>query len=214
MTQPLQKTVRSISSLMTYASLIGIGAPVVFYAVMVLLGIITPHYNAISQFGSELSLYKYGWAMITNFIGFGILELLFALSVFQTFGTDTSGKLGSVMVGVLGAGFLIAGTFVTDPNGTIRTIHGGFHFAAAILIFFISMPAGSVVFAYRFRRQAKIFAIYSLISGVLTPILFIATVTAGSILGLMERIVIAIILGWLSVLAYELHRYRQKLAQP
>jgi Protein of unknown function (DUF998) len=213
MTQPLQKETRFTGSLMTYASLTGLGAPVVFYAVMILLGIITPHYNAISQFGSELSLYKYGWAMITNFIGFGILELIVAVSVFQAFGTDTSGKLGSVMVGVLATSFLIAGIFVTDPNGTIRTIHGGFHFAAAILIFFISMPVGSVAFAYHFRRQNKMFATYSLISGVLTPLLFIATVTAGSILGLMERIVIAVILGWLFVLAYELYRYHQKLAQ-
>jgi hypothetical protein len=207
------KEPRFTVSLRIYASLIGLGAPVVFYAVMILLGIITPHYNAIRQFGSELSLYTYGWAMITNFIGFGILELLVAVSVFQAFGTDTSGKLGSIMVGVLAASFLIAGIFVTDPGGTIRTIHGGFHFAAAILIFFISMPVGSIALAYHFRRQRAIFSIYSLISGVLTPLLFLATVMAGSLLGLMERIVIAVILAWLLVLASELYRSPQQLAQ-
>src|SRR5579885_1169153 len=157
MNQQRQKKITFMIFLRTYASMIGLVAPAVFYAVMVVLGIITPHYNAISQFGSELSLYKYGWVMTTNFIGFGILELLVAMRVYQICSRNKSGEIGSVMVEVLAASFIIAGLFATDPNGTIRSVHGAFHFVAAILIFFISMPVGSLAFAYHFRQQNKIF---------------------------------------------------------
>jgi hypothetical protein len=41
-----------------------------------------------------------------------------------------------------------------------------------------------------------------------TPALLVATFVSGNLLGLAERIVIAFVLTWLTILAGELHRAR------
>jgi hypothetical membrane protein len=178
----------------------GVVVPPLFYAVMIVLGLITPGYNAISRFGSELSLGRLGGFMIANFIVMGLAELAFALGLWRVIGARRSGRLGTVMVGVIGAAFVVAGVFVTDPNGTIATFHGALHFGAAITLFFISFPIAGLAMAVRFRDQ-RVFAAYSALTGIATPLLFVATFLSGDLLGLFERVLIAIDLIWLTVLA-------------
>ena len=46
-------------------------------------------------------------------------------------------RYGAVII----AGFIAAGgAFVTDPAGQVHTIHGALRFAAAIVLFFASIP--------------------------------------------------------------------------
>jgi hypothetical protein len=58
---------------------------------------------------------------------------------------------------------------------------------------------------WRVRRQRR-FAIYCALVAVATPALLVATFVSGNLLGLAERIVIAFVLTWLTVLARGLHR--------
>ena len=187
----------------------GMVAPIVFYAVMIVLGQLTPGYDALSRFGSELSLGRLGPIMIANFILLGICEIAFAVWLRQVIGPQRSGRLGAAMVGVAGVAFVVAGVFVTDPQGTVPpTTHGILHVVAALLLFPLAMPTAGLAMARRFRHHQRGFAFYSAITAVATPVLFIATFLSGDMLGLMERILIGVDLLWLAVLARQASRFR------
>jgi hypothetical membrane protein len=178
-------------------------APPVFFLVMLALGAVTPGYNALAQMGSELSLAPLGWVMIANFIALGLTEFAFGVSLFRAIGPSWSGRLGAAMVTLVGIAFLDAGVFVTDPPGTAVTTHGVLHVLAAVTLFFISIPIGAAAIAWRFRSDRR-YAIYSALSAVASPVLLVATFLSGDLTGLTERVLIAMALAWLSVLALRL----------
>jgi hypothetical membrane protein len=75
----------------------------------------------------------------------------------------------------------------------------------AVVIFFIATPIAGLAAARRLRHRRR-FARYSALTAVLTPALLVVTFVSGSLLGLAERIVIAVVLAWLTTLAVQLHR--------
>jgi len=189
-------------------TLAGTVAPAGFFAVMMILGLVTPGYNWLARYGSELSLGPLGWIMITNFIALGVVELALAAVLGRTAGGRVSGWVATAAVGVIGAAFVVAGICVTDPatlTSGAHTWHGVIHALMAVVIFFIGTPIAGLATALRFRAERR-FALYCLLIALATPALLVATFSSGSLLGLMERIVIAVILAWLTSLAVRLRR--------
>ena len=199
---PNQRTARSPLRALAH---IPMAAPSVFFAIMLGLGAVTPGYDAISRMGSELSLGAFGWIMIANFLCFGMVELAFAVAMWRAIGPAFSGRLAAAMVLLAGIAFLDAGVFITDPAGAPVTAHGVLHVLAAVTLFFFAFPIGGLAMAWRFRRQ-RVFAVYSALTAIATPLLLIATFTSGNEMGLMERVLIGVDLAWLTVLAYRLKR--------
>ena len=186
----------------------GIVVPAGFFAVMMVLGLVTPGYDWVSRYGSELSLGRLGWIMIANFIALGVVELAVAAALGRTIGDRVSGRVAATATGLLGAAFVVAGICVTDPATLVagaRTWHGMVHALMAVVIFFIATPIAALAMARRCRSQRR-FVRYCVLTAVATPALLIATFTSGSLLGLTERIVIAVVLAWLTILALRLHR--------
>ena len=186
---------------------IAVVAPAVFFTIMLVLGAVTPGYDAIRRMGSELSLGRLGWIMIANFIGLGLTEVAWSVELFRAVGPGFSGRLGAAMVALVGAAFLDAGVFVTDPMGAKVTTHGVLHVLAAVVLFFLAFPIGGLALAWRCRRQRG-FAAYSALTAIATPLLLVATFTSGDVQGLMERVLIGVDLAWLTVLAWRTHRGR------
>jgi hypothetical protein len=62
-------------------ALAGMVAPAGFFAVMMVLGLVTPGYDWVSRYGSELSIGPLGWIMIANFIALGVVELTLAAAL-------------------------------------------------------------------------------------------------------------------------------------
>lgn len=119
---------------------------------------------------------------------------------------------------------IVAGLFVTDPSlgyppGThgsgAQTFHGTVHGVAG-LIAFSSLAIASFVMARRLGSDPdwKGWALYSIITGVLVIVFFIASTTVsaldesgvlpGSPTGLLQRIAIIVGWGWISLLAIRL----------
>jgi hypothetical membrane protein len=73
----------------------------------------------------------------------------------------------------------------------------------ATIIFLIATPIAALAIARRLRRRRR-FARYSVLTAVGTPALLVATFSSKSLLGLGERIVIAVVLTWLTSLALQL----------
>lgn len=97
---------------MTAALLVaGVGAAVVFVAVVLLEGARRPGYDPFYHTGSELELGERGWIQRANFLLMGVTAFAFAVGVDQTLDT----AVGAVLLAVFGFGMIVAGVFVPDP---------------------------------------------------------------------------------------------------
>jgi ABC-type glycerol-3-phosphate transport system permease component len=144
--------------------------------------------------------------MIANFIALGVVGLALAAAVGRTIGDRPSGWVATAAIGLLGAAFVVAGVCVTDPSRLVsgaHTWHGVVHALMATIIFLIATPIAALAIARRLRRRRR-FARYSVLTAVGTPALLVATFSSKSLLGLGERIVIAVVLAWLTSLALQL----------
>jgi hypothetical membrane protein len=188
-------------------ALAGTIAPPAFFIVMTVLGQVTPGYDWVSRYGSELSLGRLGGIMIANFIALGVVQLAMAVALGHTIGDRFSGWVATGAIGIMGAAFVVAGVCVTDPARLVQgahTWHGIVHAFMAVVIFFITTPIAGLAMARRARRTR--FARSSAGVAVATPALLIASFMSGNLVGLAERVVIAVLLVWLSMLARQLHR--------
>jgi hypothetical membrane protein len=189
-------------------SLAAMAAPASFFAVMTILGQVTPGYNWLARYGSELSLGPMGWVMIANFIALGVVELALAIALSRTIADRASGWVATAAVGLIGAAFVVLGICVTDPAKLVsgaQTWHGLVHSMMAVVVFFIATPIAGLSTALRFRSHPR-FAVYCVLTAVAIPALLVTTFLSGDLLGLVERITIAVVLAWLTSLAVQLRR--------
>jgi hypothetical protein len=189
-------------------ALAGVLAPIGFFTILMVLGLVTPDYDWIARYGSELSLGRFGWIMIANFIALGVVEIALAAALGRTIGNRFSGWVATGAIGLLGAAFVVAGVCVTDPATLVSgasSWHGIVHAFMAVVIFFIATPIASAAMAWRVRRNRR-FASYCAATAVVTPALLFTSFVSGNLIGLAQRIVIAFVLTWLTLLARELHR--------
>src|SRR6266567_426199 len=188
--------------------------PLLFMIVLLIEGATRPGYSAWHNYGSSLSLGDQGWMQIANFLVCGLLTLGFAVGLRQVFQTGRGSVWGPILLGVFGVSLIVAGLFVTDPSlgyppGTHgsgpQTLHGTIHGLAG-LIAFSSLPIASFVMARRFAGDPnwKGWALYSIVTGVLVIVFFIASTTvsvldeSGVLPGLLPACfnALAIIAGW------------------
>jgi hypothetical membrane protein len=213
-----------LSSVTSYLIACGAIGPLLFIIVFLIEGATRPGYNAWHNYVSSLSLSDQGWMQIANFLICGLLTLCFAVGLRQALGPGKGSVWGPMMLGVFGLALIVAGLFVTDPSlgypvGTHssgpQTLHGIVHGVAG-LIAFSSVAIASFVMARRFAGDPnwKGWALYSLVTGVLVVVFFIAATTAsaldengvlsGSPTGLLQRLAIIAGWGWIALLAMRL----------
>jgi len=119
-------------------------APAGFFAVMMVLGFVTPGYDWVARYRSELSLGSLGWIMIADFVVLGVVELAFAVALGRVIAVRVSGWLATVAVGLIGAAFVTAGVCVTDPAKLVsgaHTGHGTVHALVAAVMFSSEHPS-------------------------------------------------------------------------
>ena len=221
---------------LTTRLLIACGAvgPLLFILVFLVAGAVRPGYSAWHNFVSDLGESSQGWIQIANFLICGLLVFCFALGLRQVFRSGKGAVLGPLLLGIFGLSLLIAGFFVTDPSlgyyppgtsSSTHTLHGTIHGANAPLAFG-SLALTIFVLAWRFAsdRQWRGWALYSLISGILLVIFFIACLVVAvldqrgilpdSPTGLLERIAIIIGWVWIALLALRLLRQMRLSTRP
>ena len=84
------------------------------------------------------------------------------------------------------------------------------HALMAAVISFVATPAAGLALTVRLRRHHRL-AGYCALTAVASPALLVLTFVSGSLLGLAERVVIAVVFAWLIVLAFHLYRGFQSL---
>jgi hypothetical membrane protein len=176
--------------------------PAIWFSVMIVLGLSVPGYDTLTMPASALSLGPTGWVMIVNFVALGALEILFALGMWRAAGGSGPRRLVAALIGVAGLGTLLAGPLVTDPNDALRTLHAQLHLVAVALAF--AAVSAAALLSARGERETRRFASFSLLTGISVLPLFVISEAAGPMLGVIQRIAVAIAFAWLTVLALRL----------
>ena len=199
--------------------LAGVAGPLLFVLVFLVEGALRPGYDPATTFVSQLSLGDRGWIQIASLLVSGALILAFAVGLRRALDSGPGSRWGPVMVAVVGLGLVIAGIFPTDPAqgyppGTppgptsSYSWRGGIHLVGALFVFG-GLPIAAFVFARRFRAIGDgAWAIYSLVTGVAMPAVFVAA-SAGAngsaglagVAGWLQRASIVIGFAWIALLA-------------
>ncbi len=187
-----------------------------FIAVFVIAGAVRPHYDALYNPVSALSLSGGGWVQIANFVVTGLLMLACALGLRRALFPGRGATWGPILIGIYGLGLVGAGVFVTDPgfgyppgapSGVPATAswHGNMHTLVSLVVF-VSVSIACFVFARRFSAQprSRTWAVYSFLTGLVVPACIVASSVAwfsGGPGGLFQRVSISAGWIWVGLLA-------------
>ena len=198
----------------------GVTGPTVFVLVFLVEGWLRPGYNPFDQYVSALSLGERGWVQITNFLFVGVCLLLFAAAISRVFPAGRASRAGPLLLGILGAGYLLSGPFVMDPPGTppdAMSWHGLAHGILGAIVF-VLMPIVPFVYLRRFAGTPgwRWLWLPTLVLGTITAVADIVFSVATKVpdlmavaspwAGLLQRLVIIPFMVWVAVFASGLLR--------
>jgi hypothetical membrane protein len=181
---------------------VGAAGPVAFAAISVLAGLVKPGYDIAEQTVSDLAVGAHGWIQTANFFVLGAAMIALAL----TRGHRSASV--SVLLAAAGAGVVVAGFFPTDLAGAPVTTDGAIH-NMLFLGIFLALIAAFALHGRALRRNGseRGLARYSTLTAAgVFALLVVFVMFAGdigdplhSIAGLLERVLIAAALAWLTV---------------
>jgi len=187
----------------------GAAGPVLFLAVTVVAGLITPGYDVREQSVSELALGPHGWLQTANFVVLGTSMIAAALALGLAPARRASRGAPAVLA-VAGAGMVSVAFFTTDAVGTPRTSHGAAHDTVSLGVF-LGLIVAAALYGRALRRAGTDvrLARYSRLTAIAVFALFaVFAVFAGdpgdplhAVSGLLERVFIAVALAWVSVVS-------------
>lgn len=198
--------------------LVGVVAPIIFSVSFTMQGLLLKDYDPVKMHISALSLGKYGWIQIFNFILFGILLFIFSIDLLKDAKKSNTTLAGPILLLVSSICFFLSGPFVMDPIGTSSsntTIHGTIHGLLGGIAFLL-MPITCFVFYFSLKDDCllKKFKNLTLIFSILISLtlLFFTLVTKIESLnevlydyqGVLQRSVLLPYMLWISLYAFKL----------
>ncbi len=187
---------------------VGVVAPIMFCSVFTIAGLMRPGYDPLRQYVSELALGPNGWLQTANFLVMGLLLIAFAAGLHH--GIPDGPRVSPALLVVAGVGFLLSGVFARDLPGSTPTLSGDVHKYASYIL--LALPLASLSIAPHLKQDPcwRVLAPYSVAAGLLTLLLlpgYFWGIQAASLqpwMGLYQRILIAIPMSWLEVMAVRL----------
>lgn len=119
-----------------WAGVAGVAGPIIWWVVIVVLGLLWPEYNAVTNTISELAAIGAPYAVVQqlNFYVLGVSILVFAGGLLAWSDRGWRLLLGVPLLFVFGTGVIVAGFFQFDPNNLEATT-SEYHDAASLLTF-------------------------------------------------------------------------------
>lgn len=201
------------------AGVTGVTGVVSFAVAFGAMHFIQPDLDPIESWGSHYAFGRGGWVMRLGFILAGMGTLSLTLGLRKSMAAGKRKGLSTVLMGLVGVGFVGSGLFNADPiledGTTAYTTEGSLHVLAGMILF-ISLIVASFVLVGVFARDprwhpsartARAFAWSTLIGLVATITASEVTVPgSGGITGLVQRVFVATVLTWLVILGWRVHR--------
>ena len=203
---------------MVAAAVAGIIGPVAFAAVVVIHAAIRPDYSHVTSVVSALAAGPTGWIQNANFIGFGLLLILYAVGLHR--GVRPPGMFGPTLLAASGLALMGAGFFpATDASGAFQSEGVPAHTITSVLTFLTS-GIGLIVLSRRMSLDPNwsSHARFALLIGITVLALLVAFATlAGaptSLLfpwqGLVQRVLIIVWLASTFMLSLQLSRVARR----
>jgi hypothetical membrane protein len=189
-------------------AILGMAGPIIFVLGMIIAGTQYDGYShtkqEISQLGGVDS--QYAWIQNLNFYLLSLSVIGFSFALHRAVGGGKGSIIGPILIGVFG--FSSAGLNAVLPCDALCegiTASGKLHLITGVLGFLL-MAIGLIVISRRMTKspQWKTYSRYTLASGILAFVLFVAIGVADSnesseVDGLMQRIFVSNYLVWLFV---------------
>ncbi len=189
------------------AGLAGIGAWVL---IVILLHFIKSDLDPIDTYISDYAIGDHGWLMQVAFyaVGLGVLAIAAGLSV--SLKRSKRAAVAIMLTVVAGLGFIVAGTFTTDPTGqSDLTTEGTLHLLGALMVFPVTV-ANSFVLRGLFhgdRRWRPMATRIRWLPWALLVAFIVSFFAPGVPEGLSQRFLAMIIMLWFAAVSWNLRTY-------
>lgn len=200
----------------------GVLGSLMFVVVFLLDGATRMGYDPVYHPVSALSLGDRGWVQITNFVTVGLLMVAFAFGLRRVLHPGHGSTWGPLMFGAFGFSLLFSGIFPMDPMqgyppGAPSGIYSDVSWQHILhdvfgIVVFVSLPIACFVFTRKFAEKPvkRGWMIYSAITGLAMSVLFVifgmAWENDSPYGGLIQRIMLIVGLGWITLIAGNLYR--------
>ena len=190
----------------------GIAGPVLYVIVLITLGALEPNYSHLSQTMSELGAVDAKYSIVMNTAGFSLLGLLliaFAISLDCGIGTSRFSKLGPALLVLLGLISIMIGIFPCDPDSLEVTTTGKIH-TAFVVMAVITMTLALLAISPRLWGDDRWRSYVAYTLWTVLMMLIVAAIYRFGVFeswkGALERILMAVPLIWMEVMAIRLFR--------
>jgi hypothetical protein len=180
----------------------------------VIVQLLPPHYNPLSQSESDLAVGPYGFLMAINFVIRGLLILIFLVAFMRVIPQEGQSRSGLILLGVSAIGKLIIAFVPTDLTSPPQTIHGTIHALVALVSFFCG-ALGILLLARSLRHVPNVrpsprflvgLASVTLVWSVIVIVTVIVSTQIG-VWGLLERILDGLFYLWILIVSIGLWHY-------
>jgi hypothetical membrane protein len=148
---------RKRDPLVRIGALAGIGGPLLYVVVVAVTGYLTPGYDPVTQWISELGATGAPYATVFNVIGpglFGLLSIVFATGLWRALRGGPLAFAVAVLVGIAGIAGILEGVFPCDRGCVPVTPAGALHLAIGIVPL-LGMLAAMEIFAFDVRKRPE-----------------------------------------------------------
>ncbi|MCH7844271.1 MAG: DUF998 domain-containing protein [Acidobacteria bacterium] len=211
MTTPAEPTSRR-SLVVRLFGVIGVAGVAYFVATFVVLHFVQWGLNPAQHFISEYALGRLGWLVTLAFLVVGVGTLALARGLHRSFEPGELVTTPVALITIAGISFIVLGIFKIDPlleDGTTAYTPAGIAHLLAGLVLFLGLVVGAFVLRGVFAGDARWWgleeATLRLALGMLVASVVMVAVPQ-QMVGLAQRAVVAIMLTWLAVLGWWMHR--------
>jgi hypothetical protein len=186
-----------------------IGGSVYFVIVIAALHFLRPDLDPIRQPTSQYAVGPYGFLMTSAFFSMSIASFALVLGLYQGISQPARSQVGLALLGLWGAGVIIAMLFPIDPEGSPQTMAGTIHQIDGPLAF-LCVTASTILLSRRLNQDENWRLIYhpalllSLILLTAFILTFLSFATQLGFMGLMQRIHLTTLVTWMLLTAARL----------
>jgi len=200
-------------------SIAGIIAPIVYFSLVAILGLLEPNYSQMTKTMSILGGVEGSRGLIFNSgISFvGILIIIFSTALHKSINKGKGSKIGPILLALGGIGLILSGVFHCNLNCTNIFVENNFVGSIHILSAFIAGMCLSIAPFFIFFRLKKdlvwkkythltlAIGIASNIPGIILWIT-LATTRLPAVEGLIQRLGIVFVFIWIEILSLKMFK--------
>lgn len=191
---------------------IGVAGVAYFVATFVVLHFVQWELNPAEHFISEYALGRFGWLVTLAFFVVGVGTLGLARGLHRSFEPGELVATPVALITISGISFIVLGVFKIDPlfeDGTTAYTPAGIAHLLAGLVLFLSLIIGAFILRGVFAGDARWWGLEEAtlrfaLGMFVAPVVMVAV--PQQTVGLAQRAVVAIMVAWLAVLGWWMHR--------